>query len=122
MVLGVGIDQVMVSRIKEAVLKEGFLKRIYTQKEIELFNSRADLGLTAASNFAAKEAVIKALALGMSKTPFIEIEVLRKTSGQPYAVLYGNAKEAFINMQGKNMIVSITNTDEAAAAVAIIEG
>ncbi|MEZ4357878.1 MAG: holo-ACP synthase [Eubacteriales bacterium] len=122
MVLGLGIDVVKVRRMRDAVLKEGFLKRVYTEKEIELFNSRADLALTAASNFAAKEAVIKALALGMSRTHFNEIEVLRKTSGQPYAVLYGNAKEAFLNMQGKNLIISITNTEDSTAAVAVIEG
>ena len=59
-----GIDIIEVNRIKEAIqdLDEKFLKRVYTNYEIEYCNSKNNMKYQHfAARFAAKEAVFKAI-------------------------------------------------------------
>ena len=90
MITGIGTDLVEIARVQKAIGRSSFLEKIYTEKERELIAVRA---VRAATNFAAKEAVAKALGCGFSGIAPIEIEVLRKPSGMPYVVLHGRAKE-----------------------------
>lgn len=119
MVSGVGIDLVEKSRVQKAVEREGFLKRVYTQKEQELIAVRPT---RAASNFAAKEAVAKALGCGFLGIRPDEIEVLRHPSGQPYVVLHGAAREKAEALGVERIFISITDTAELAQAAAVLEG
>lgn len=119
MVSGVGIDLVEKSRVQKAIEREGFLKRVYTQKEQELIAVRPT---RAASNFAAKEAVAKALGCGFLGIRPDEIEVLRHPSGQPYVVLHGAAREKAEALGVERIFISITDTAELARAAAVLEG
>lgn len=119
MVSGVGIDLVEKSRVQKAIEREGFLKRVYTQKEQELIAVRPT---RAASNFAAKEAVAKALGCGFLGIRPDEIEVLRHPSGQPYVVLHGAAREKAEALGVEQIFISITDTAELAQAAAVLEG
>lgn len=58
-----GIDIVEIQRIEQAVLswQDSFLKRIYTEAELE---SGHNVASSLAARFAAKEAVMKALGIG----------------------------------------------------------
>jgi holo-[acyl-carrier protein] synthase len=122
MLIGIGVDIIETERVKEAIAKEGFLARVYTENEIELFKKRKMNPQTAAGNFAAKEAVMKAFGLGLDKLPFKDIEVLRLESGAPYVNLYGAAKEAYLGMNAKALKVSISNLKDMALAQAVLEG
>lgn len=118
MITGIGVDLIEISRVLKACQKEGFLKRCYTEREIELF--KADRK-KAADNFAVKEAVAKLLGTGFRGFSPIDIEVLRDTQGKPYVNLFGEAKELAAHQGIDKIHVSITNTKELANAFAVGE-
>ncbi len=122
MIIGIGVDIIETERIVDSLAKEGFLKRVYTADEIALLQKRKMNPQTAAGNFAAKEAVMKAFGMGMDKIGWTDIEILREPSGAPYVRLYGKAREAFESMRAKSVRVSISNLKSMALAQAVLEG
>ncbi|MGL5506687.1 MAG: holo-ACP synthase, partial [Paraclostridium sp.] len=61
-ILDIGIDIVEIDRIQEAVNKnKRFLEKLFTEKEIKYFESKNFRIETIAGNFAAKEAISKAI-------------------------------------------------------------
>ncbi len=118
MITGIGVDLIEVARVTKACQKESFLKRYFTDQEIELITRDIH---KAADNFAVKEAVSKVLGTGFQSFFPIDIEVLRTLEGKPYVKLYGKAEE-LAKEQGITAIhVSISNTKEYANAFAIGE-
>jgi holo-[acyl-carrier protein] synthase len=118
MITGIGVDLIEVNRVSEACRKESFLKRCFTELEIELI---AEDDRKAADNFAVKEAVAKMLGTGFRTFFPIDIEVLRTPEGKPYVNLHGKASE-LAKEQGVSVIhVSITNTREYANAFVVGE-
>lgn len=120
MIKGIGTDIIEIDRIKNSVEKQSFLDKIYTEPEKRLFHGKNYEIL--AGRFAAKEAIAKALGTGFNGCSPIEIEILRKRSGQPHVNLYGNAKEIYNDLGGKKIFLSISHNKENAIAYAIIEG
>ena len=119
MITGIGTALVEIARVQKAIGRSAFLEKVYTEKERELIAARS---VRAAGNFAAKEAVAKALGCGFAGIAPAEIEVLRESSGMPYVVLHGRAKEK-AEAQGVTRIqVSITDTAEYAQAYVVCEG
>ena len=117
MIYGVGTDLVEKKRIKKAIERETFLKRIYTSREQQLIQTDWK---KAAGNFATKEAVVKMLGTGFGEIAPNQIEVLRDEAGKPYIVLYEAAKELEERL-GLKLHVSITNTKEYASAFVVGE-
>jgi holo-[acyl-carrier-protein] synthase len=120
MIKGIGTDIIEIDRITKSLEKQSFLDRIYTVLEQKLYHGNNPQ--TLAGNFAAKEAVAKALGSGFKGCSPLEIEILRKRSGQPFVNLYGNAQKIFYEIGGKNILISISHNKESAIAYAIIEG
>ncbi len=118
MITGIGTDLVEIARVQKAIGRSSFLEKIYTEKERELIAVRA---VRAATNFAAKEAVAKALGCGFAGIAPAEIEVLRQPSGMPYVMLHGRAKERAERLGISKIFVSITDTAEYAQAYVICE-
>ncbi len=119
MVTGIGTDLVEIARVQKAIGRSAFLEKVYTEKERELIAKRP---ARAAGNFAAKEAVAKALGCGFAGIAPREIEVLRAPSGQPYVVLYGRAEEKAKQQGVCRIRISITDTAEYAQSHAVCEG
>lgn len=118
MIVGVGVDSIEIFRVEKAIEKEHFLKSVFTeaeQQEIDVQRRRA------ASDFAGKEAVVKVLGTGFGIIRAAEIEILRKESGEPYVILYGNAKKIAEEKGICQIHISITNTKQVATAFAIGE-
>ena len=122
MILGIGVDIIEVERIARAIKNVRFLERIYTGREIEFFHARKGNPLSASGNFAAKEAIAKALGTGFGVVKWTEVEVLRDAKGAPYVLLHGKALEIFEHMGGRKIWISISHSKEYAVAQAIIEG
>lgn len=119
MILGVGIDMIEIARVEKACKKDAFLKRCYTEAEIQnLRHNPASL----AGNFAVKEAVAKVFGTGFRGFGPDSIEVLRDELGRPYVNLYKGAKEKADELGIARIHVSISNTKETAIAVAVGEG
>ncbi len=118
MILGIGNDLIEIERIEKACEKQAFLVRCYTKAEIELCKGKASM---LAGNFAVKESVAKSFGTGFRGFETTDIEVLRDELGKPYVKLYGGAKEQYDMMGATSIHVSITNTKEYAAAMAVLE-
>ena len=118
MIYGIGTDLIEVERVKKAYAKESFRKKVYTEQEQQLI---ADNAQRAAGNFAVKESVVKAFGTGFGKISAIDIEVLRESSGKPYVVLYGPAKEQAEKDGIQKVHVSISNTKEYAVGYVVME-
>lgn len=84
-----GIDIIEVSRIQDAIEKQGekFLKRVYTAKEIEYCSNTGKMKYQHyAARFAAKEAVFKAISSKLPKETediWTKIEVQNDSTHKP---------------------------------------
>ena len=118
MITGVGTDLIEIARVQKAIGRSAFLERVYTEKERDLIAVRS---VRAASNFAGKEAVAKALGCGFAGIAPIEIEILRYPSGMPYVVLHGRAEEKAKEQGISKIFISLTDTEEFVQAYVICE-
>jgi holo-[acyl-carrier protein] synthase len=120
-IIGIGIDIVEVSRIKQAVTtKKRFLERIYSKHEIKLSDRGEFRYEELAGRFAVKEAILKAIKTGYRRgVQFKDIVVLNEKSGAPYVTLDGKVKEIADSLGVKNIFVSISHTKDLAVGLAI---
>ena len=117
MILGVGLDVVDTARVAGALAAHGrrFEQRVYT--------GTADRIQALAARFAAKEAFLKALGIGLtSGVPLTEIEVMKGDDGQP-AVRLGARAAARADERGvRHVHLSLSHQPGLAAAVVVLEG
>ena len=124
MLVGSGIDIAEVPRIREAISRYGerFLKRVFTEGEIEYCESKANRVERYAARFAAKEAGMKAIGTGWNHgVRWRDIEVARKPGGRPTLLLHGQAAEFAAKLGATNIALSLTHTAEHAMAQVILE-
>ncbi|HMT04197.1 MAG TPA: holo-ACP synthase [Solirubrobacterales bacterium] len=120
MTSGVGMDLIEVDRVERALDRHpGLADRLFTEAELKYAAARGRPGRHLAARFAAKEAVVKALALkpGFS---FRDIEVVSGDGDQPAPTvrLTGVALEAAMS-RGVDVEISLTHAREMAGAVAV---
>jgi holo-[acyl-carrier protein] synthase len=124
MILGVGIDIIEVSRIEDSHRKFGerFLNRILHTNEIQYCLSHRAPGPFLAARFAAKEAISKAFGTGIgAQLGWRDMEVARKESGEPFVILHEKGKELMSTRGATSLRISLSHTQNYAAAVAILE-
>lgn len=116
-----GIDTIEISRLAEiqAPIRERFIKRVFTSKEIAQSKNRND---ALSGLFAAKEAVSKALGTGIGFVSWQDIEILHLPSGQPTLVLHGNAEKTAKQLGLEDWSISISHDRSKAIALAVAVG
>lgn len=120
MIIGIGTDIIEIDRIENAINKNNsFLEKVFTAKEIEMFKSRNMRSEVIAGNFAAKEAVSKALGTGFRGFSLTDIEVLRDELGKPIVFLSKDIKK-LISVEYR-LNISISHNKTSAIAFAILE-
>ncbi len=99
MIAGLGVDLVSVDRIKALYEKFGerFLRRIFTDGEIEYCMRMRNPFPHLAARFAAKEAFIKASGKRKELT-LKEIEVIKDESGSPHIKANGVNQRALVSL------------------------
>ena len=119
-ILDIGVDIVEIDRIQNAISKnDRFLYKLFTEKEIDYFKSKNFRVETIAGNFAAKEAISKAIGTGIRKFNFSDIEVLRNDLGKPIVKTYNNLNQICIDFNVLEIKVSISHSEKYAVANAI---
>ena len=124
MILGIGIDIIEVARIAGSYERFGdrFLNRILHPKEISYCLSHRQPAPFLAARFAAKEAISKAFGTGIgAQCGWQDMEVGRKSSGEPFVILHGNGQKLLVARSGRAILLSLSHTQTYAAAVAILE-
>ena len=124
MIYGIGIDMVEILRIEKALERWGdrFLKRVFTDAEIEYCHNTVRAASRFALRFAAKEAFSKALGLGFRNGLALKhIEVERGHNGRPHLSLHKRAKELCERHGIKNSFLSLSDNGLYAVAVVVLE-
>jgi len=92
MIVGIGNDLVDLERFRRVLERRpGLIEKLFTESEREYAQRRNDPTERFAVRFAAKEATLKALGVGIGAADWHDIEVARSEDGQPSLVLYGRA-------------------------------
>ena len=82
--IGIGVDLCEVDRMRAALERTPTLRdRVFTDDEQAYCDRRRDPTERYAARFAAKEAVLKAMGVGLGACKWREIEVVRAESGAP---------------------------------------
>ncbi len=124
-VYGVGIDLVRVQRLAVLMERWGqrFLQRVFTEAEREACSVKRVPHGCFAMRFAAKEAFVKALGLGMrSPVQWRDIEVSNNALGKPFISLSARAAEYCARSGVTSWHLSLTDEGDYAAAVVVLEG
>ena len=122
MVIGIGIDLVDIERFRRSLERTPTMRdRLFTSVELEYVAPKADPVPSLAARFAAREAVMKALGLGLGAFGFHDVWVERAESGAPSLVVTGRAKELADAAGVTRWHLSLTHSDTTAAAHVIAE-
>tara|TARA_B100000676_G_scaffold12961_1_gene11695 strand:+ start:1127 stop:1504 length:378 start_codon:yes stop_codon:yes gene_type:complete len=120
-IFGVGIDIVEIQRIKETYSRYGerFARKILSNSELRNFYKNKNKISFLAKRFAAKEAVGKALGVGIKNGSILKnIEIKNDLNGKPF-VNINNIKK--LNMTEKKEIhISLSDEKKYAVANALI--
>jgi holo-[acyl-carrier protein] synthase len=122
-VRGIGVDAVDVARFRQVIERRpGLVHRLFTETERAYAQGCADPGPRLAVRFAAKEAVLKALGVGVGAAAFRDVEVVRGEGGQPRLSLSGRAAALSVGRGVGRWHLSMTHTDTVAVASVVAEG
>jgi len=118
--VGIGIDAVDIHRFRLVLARrQGLLGRIFTEGERDHSARRRDPAPSLAARFAAKEAVMKALGVGLGSFAFSDVEVITGAGGAPRLQLSGGAVALAESLGVTGWHLSLTHTDHLAEAVAL---
>lgn len=120
MLKGIGTDLLEIFRVEKIYQRHGerFIRRILTKAEISESQTRKNISNYLAKQFAAKEAISKALGVGIGVLGFHDMEVLRNSVGQPQVTLSSKARKQFLNPK---IHLSLSDTKTHILAFCIIE-
>ena len=116
---GIGNDLIEIARVRQSIDRHGqhFLDRVFSRKEQDYCYRFQDPNPHFAGKFAAKEAIAKALGTGFgSELSWLDIEIAHDERGKPLVFFSEPAQSRFDN---PNVLVSISHSQEVAAAVAL---
>jgi holo-[acyl-carrier protein] synthase len=119
-VVGVGIDLCDVERMAAVLARTpGFRLRVFTEAERAWCDRKRQPAERYAARFAAKEAVLKAMGLGIGACGLRDIEVVRAPSGAPSVALHDRAIPLAAERGITAWHISLTHTGTLAQAIAI---
>ncbi len=120
--VGVGIDSVEVERFREMLERQPkMLERLFTDGEKAYGAEFADPAASLAARFAAKEAAMKAMGVGLGAFGFHDVEVIKDEDGPPRLLLHGEASALSERLGVSNWRLSLTHTCSVATAMVIAE-
>ena len=118
----VGIDVVKVERFDKHIAEDSFLNKYFSDYESNYIFTRPNPRETLAGLYAAKEAFLKALGLGIGGGIDLKhIEINHEKSGRPFVkIVDKNALVKFEEFNVKNIDLSISHTDNLSTAICIL--
>jgi len=122
-IIGIGIDAVEIERFRQALERTASLKeRLFTAEELSYVQPQVDPTASLAARFAAREAVMKALGVGLGAFDFHDVSVCRASSGQPDLLVVGRAQQLATDQGIARWHLSLTHTESIAMAYVIASG
>lgn len=122
-IVGLGTDIVEIVRIeKQLARSQRLAQRVLTDREFEVFSEHKFPARFLAKRFAAKEAAVKAIGIGIGNgIGFQDVEVRNLPSGQPELYFYGRFAELCAQLKITNSFISISDEQRYAMATVVLE-
>jgi holo-[acyl-carrier protein] synthase len=118
--IGVGIDVVDLVRFRAVLARTpGVAERLFTGDEREYAGRHRDPTPRLAARFAAKEATMKALGVGIGAFSWHDVEVVRLESSAPVLRVSGRAGALAASSGVREWKVSLTHSGLVAQAVVV---
>lgn len=123
MIFGIGIDIIETARIQSKLEKEsGMREFIFSPDEIAYCEAMANRYEHFAARFAAKEALLKALGIGLSDACNLHAaEIIHMPSGQPQFKFDIKWKELLATKGELHIHVTLSHLKDTACAMVVIE-
>jgi holo-[acyl-carrier protein] synthase len=117
-VIGIGVDVVEIERFRTSLARTPAMReRIFTPIELAYVKPKLDPVPSLAARFAAREAVMKAMGLGLGAFGFHEAWVEVEASGAPRLLLSGRAAELAAERGVRQWHLSLTHDGPVAVAM-----
>ncbi|MFH1029335.1 MAG: holo-[acyl-carrier-protein] synthase [Pseudomonadota bacterium] len=124
MIAGIGTDIVVFERFQRFI-DEGnsaLLQRLFTERERAVCEAKKGSAACYAARFAAKEAFLKALGLGLRDgLSWQDMEVVNDDLGKPELLLSGKALELFSAKRMSTVFLSLSHDGGYAVAMVVLE-
>lgn len=115
-----GIDVIQVSRIIKLIKKQ-YTEKIFSREELIWANKFSDREKHLAGFFAVKEAVLKALGVGIEKLSYLsQISVYHEKNGLPFVKLFDEVETIYRRLEAKEIKISLSYCSGQATAICII--
>jgi len=123
MILGIGVDVIEFEQLRRAAQRSGqrFLDRVFTPTEQAVCRVRSDPIPGLCARFAAKEALAKALRLGIFRAGLRNMEVRNREDGSPYFLIHGHLQEHIAQLGRPTVHLSLSHGLLNATAFVVVE-
>ena len=119
-ICGIGVDAVDIERFRRSLQRTPSMReRLFTEHELAYVAPKIDPVPSLAARFASREAVMKAMGLGLGAFGFHDVWVDRRESGEPHLNVTGRAAELAHERGIETWHLSITHTDQVAIAYVV---
>ena len=118
--VGIGTDLVECERFRLALERRPRIaERLFSEEERAYAFGHREPVPPLAARFAAKEAVMKAMGVGLWKFAMRDVEVTKLRSGQPELALHGKAAAMAAERGISGWLLTLSHVDSMAIAVAV---
>lgn len=118
--IGIGTDLVELERFRTTLERTpGIKARTFTLAEQAYADSKTDPTERYAVRWAAKEAVMKAMSVGLGEVHMADIEVIRADNGAPSITLHNTAAAKAAELGISEVKITLTHTELLAQATAV---
>ena len=124
MISGIGTDIAAIERFQKFIDSgnSALIQRVFTEQERILCSGRKNSAASFAARFAAKEAFLKALGLGLRDgISWQDIEITHNDMGKPELQLTGRAREIFEAQGLGRSFLSLSHDGGNAIAMVVLE-
>lgn len=119
---GIGVDAVDIERFRTSLHRTPSMRaRLFTDEELDYVAPMVDPVSSLAARFAAREATMKAMGLGLGAFGFHEVWVSRAYSGEPSLRVVGRAAHLAAERGITSWHLSLTHTDLVAIAYVVAQ-
>jgi holo-[acyl-carrier protein] synthase len=119
-VVSIGVDVVDIDRMRSIVGRQPrFAQRVFTSEERRYCEAAVDPSERFAARFAAKEAGLKALGVGLGGADFVDLAVDKRASGEPVLVVTGRAADRARQLGIGSWLLTLSHSDTVACAVVV---
>lgn len=118
--IGIGTDLVEIERFRTTLERTPTIKtRTFTVGEQEYADAKNDPTERYAVRWAAKEAVMKAMGVGLGEVAMADIEVIKAENGAPSILLHQTAAAKARELGITEWKITLTHTQSLAQAIAV---